>query len=604
MNLSITKRLALTFALLTALVFVPSGLALYLTISSAIASENARRIEAAVRRLAYTALHRWGEDLLIDFRGGTEPLEQLRVNAASWVLTRGDGTLIRAQGIFENAEAAVIPGPSVLVEREEKTYRTASVPLVDSEEENFDDLPPIVQEAVRREYPDGIFLRARREGEGGVNTIEVAVLQDDHIRELALTDEGRVLQGDTDDLDTPVAMPADLLAIVTAGMGARELRFSSWKAHNGQLLAIVTGIDDRGEEIEVGVNRLGERFVLDEGGNVVEPDRESRLWVVAVADATTEVVTRARVLTALCVGVPLIWFAVVLVGWYVTRRALSPVDRIVETVERIEVSRLAERLPVSQVHDELHRISGTINRMLDRLAEGYRRERQFTGDASHELRSPIAKVIADVDLALSQDREKEEYRKTLVRCRDYALSMQRIVDSLLLLARLDDRTSRSDDSSFEVVDLAVDTISAFGADEASRIRFHVDESEHALNGVGDRTLIGIMLHNLIQNALRYSPTEEPVAVCVVADNGHVVVRVEDRGDGIPDDQTRRVFRRFYRVEKSRSRQSGGAGLGLSIVDQIARVHGIEISLKRAASGGTVAEFSLPLPGSPGAEGAG
>jgi signal transduction histidine kinase len=173
----------------------------------------------------------------------------------------------------------------------------------------------------------------------------------------------------------------------------------------------------------------------------------------AATDASPEVAATAELGLTIGVGLPLLWGAIVFIGGSVTRRALSPVKHIVDTVERIELSRLDERLHVGEVEDELSSIATTVNRMLDRIEEGYGRERQFTGDASHELRGPLAKVIADIDVSLSQERAPEEYRETLMRCRRYAERMQHLVESLLWLARLDARGAAVKLRPFDLTDL-------------------------------------------------------------------------------------------------------------------------------------------------------
>jgi two-component system OmpR family sensor kinase len=284
---------------------------------------------------------------------------------------------------------------------------------------------------------------------------------------------------------------------------------------------------------------------------------------------------------------------VVLVGWYVTRRALSPVKRIVDTVERIEVSRLDERLPVGAVKDELSRIASTINTMLERIEAGYERERRFTGDASHELRGPLAKVLADIDIALARERGAAEYRDTLVRCRSYARDMQRLVESLLCLARLDADRDATRRRAFDLTDLAAETARLLPEDHARRTRLDLAGEARVVTAYGAPELVRIMIRNLLQNALRYSPAESAVTVRLSRKNGCAQVEIEDRGEGIPEDELERVFSRFYRADCSRARATGGYGLGLAIVHEIAAAHGTTVTLTNLPGGGVCASFALP-----------
>jgi two-component system OmpR family sensor kinase len=270
------------------------------------------------------------------------------------------------------------------------------------------------------------------------------------------------------------------------------------------------------------------------------------------------------------------------------------VKRIVETVEDVEVSRLDKRLPVGPVGDELDRISATINNMLARLEEGYARERQFTGDASHELRNPLAKVIADIDVTLKKERDSSEYRETLVRCRGYARGMERLVESLLWLARLPVAPQAMNGTTFELTNLAAETVGMLPEEEAARIQLELDDVGRSIHVRGKPELIRVMLQNLLQNALRYSPGTSPVTLRLAVDGDLARIDVQDHGDGIPEEDLEHVFSRFFRVDRSRARQTGGFGLGLAIVEEIAKEHGADVRLRNQSEGGLAATFHLEL----------
>ncbi len=596
MKLSITTRLTITFGVLTALVFLPAALFLYHKVASGIRAESVRIAEAAATNLAFIGRYQWDDDLLVEYKAGVVPLETLNLGAPHWAVIRGDGTVERTRGIFEVVNVGLPVGGVSLVIVEGESYRVAAAPLM-ATRERFENLPKQIQASVREKSPDGIFLRAKWESaqyrsdrRKGTAVAEVSMLEPEHMLELRITRDGRVHKEDKEKM--PEWVPRDLVEQVGIQADAEDVSFGSWKAYNGQLIAVLRGTTPEGE-FELAVNRVGERFILDDDGTVVGPDPDSRLWMFAATDASPEVAATTELRLTIGVGLPLLWGAIVFIGWYVTRRALSPVENIVDTVERIELSRLDERLHVGEADDELSRISTTVNRMLDRIEDGYERERQFTGDASHELRGPLAKVIADIDVALSQDRAPGEYRETLLRCRRYAERMQHLVESLLWLARLDSRGAAVKPRPFDLTDLLTEVVRMFPTEDASRVRLDFEADQRVVSALGDPDLIRVMLQNLVQNALRYSSPGDPVNICLGATNGVATVEVRDHGEGIADDELSQVFSRFYRVDKSRSRETGGFGLGLAIVDEVAQAHGFRVSLSNAAEGGVVASFSLP-----------
>jgi signal transduction histidine kinase len=288
-----------------------------------------------------------------------------------------------------------------------------------------------------------------------------------------------------------------------------------------------------------------------------------------------------------------IWLLITVIAWQVTKRALRPVDEIVRQTARIDTPHLGERLPVGAADDELARVARTVNKMLDRIQDGYRRERQFTGDASHEMRNPLAKMLAEIELALSRPRAPAEYEQTLGRLKSYAEGMQQLAESLLILARLEGGLERLKLERFDMVDLAMELVKTLPRDAAQRVHLKVGDSDEPMQVTGHRRLIGILLNNLLDNALRYGAAPRPVQVRISRNCQTVRVDVEDEGPGIPESQRALAFNRFHRLEPSRSKQTGGIGLGLSIVRAIAEVHGTTVTLDRGTQAGTIASFTLP-----------
>lgn len=288
----------------------------------------------------------------------------------------------------------------------------------------------------------------------------------------------------------------------------------------------------------------------------------------------------------LAIGLPLLLLIVGAVTWWVTGRALAPVEAIRAEVERISTADLDRRVPVPQSGDEIARLGATMNRMLERLERGQARQRRFVSDASHELRSPVASIRqhAEVAIAHPSGASAEELARVVL---DEDLRLQRLVEDLLMLARMDERGG---DRSAEVLDLD-DVV----FEEVDRLRsmttVAIDASKVSGGRVtGDRKQLQRVVGNLLDNALRHARGLVMVGLSEVDDR--VVLSVEDDGNGIPPQDRERVFGRFERLQDARDRDSGGAGLGLAIVAEVAAAHGGTAEAVESSLGGARFEIRL------------
>ena len=290
---------------------------------------------------------------------------------------------------------------------------------------------------------------------------------------------------------------------------------------------------------------------------------------------------------------PLLLLVAAAAGYWMSGRALRPLDRIARTAERIEAQNLSDRLPLSGAGDELDRLSATLNSMLGRLEASFRRMTQFTADASHELRTPVAVIRTTDEVARSKPRTEEEYAKTLDRILVESERTTRLIEDLMLLARVD---AGADGIVFEPMDLA-DLVRESCAEakvlaEAASVGLIADEfSECRIQG-DDHALRRLMLI-LLDNAVKYTPPGGSVTVSVSVEAQAAVVEVRDTGIGIAAEDLPHVFERFYRAAKDRSRTTGGAGLGLSIAHWIAVRHGGEIRAESTLGAGSVFRVRLP-----------
>jgi two-component system OmpR family sensor kinase len=229
--------------------------------------------------------------------------------------------------------------------------------------------------------------------------------------------------------------------------------------------------------------------------------------------------------------------------------------------------------------------------MLDRVASAVEQQRRFTGDASHELRTPVATVLADASLALERQRDSAEYRAALERIQAEAVRMGRIVDGLLVLARTDAPASTARAERVDiarVVESATARIGGRAAEQGTAIRA---QSIAGLIVHGDATGLERVLDNLLDNALRFAPAGSAVDVSATRERGRARIAVADRGPGVPASERVRVFERFHRAPGSRG---PGAGLGLAIARAVVDAHGGSISVAETPGGGATFVVELPL----------
>ncbi|QYG91358.1 HAMP domain-containing protein [Iamia sp. SCSIO 61187] len=293
---------------------------------------------------------------------------------------------------------------------------------------------------------------------------------------------------------------------------------------------------------------------------------------------------------SLLVGIPVLVLLVAGTTWVVTGRSLRPVEAIRREVAAITDAELDRRVPAPGGRDEVARLAGTMNAMLDRLEAGRDRSRRFVSDASHELRSPIATIRHELEVARA-DPSVVDVAALADRLLAEDLRMQALVEDLLLLARSDEGRLAAVRRPVDVDDLVLA--------EATRLRSlggpTVDASAvTAGQVVGDAAQLGRVVRNLADNAARHARTT--VRVGVAASGPTVRLWVADDGPGIPEADRERVFERFTRLDTSRTRATGGYGLGLAIAAEVVRAHGGRISIGDGPDGGAQVVVELPASG--------
>ncbi|MGP4006138.1 sensor histidine kinase [Streptomyces sp. 4N124] len=311
----------------------------------------------------------------------------------------------------------------------------------------------------------------------------------------------------------------------------------------------------------------------------VQVPGKGALTVYAGAPLSAEQSAVNTALTVMLIGFPLLLGVVAGVTWLVTRRALHPVEGIRGEMAAITASEdLARRVPVPDTHDEVARLARTTNETLAALETSVERQRRFVADASHELRSPIASLRTQLEVAAAHPELLD-----LDGAVADTVRLQHLAADLLLLARLDAGEGPTDTR----VDLA-----ALAREEAAGRAGVTVEAFDAVEVVGSRGQLGRVLANLLDNARRHA--RSAVTVAVRRDGDRAVVEVADDGDGVPEADRERIFERFVRLDAARSRDDGGAGLGLAIARDVAVRHGGTLTVRDAPAGGALFALRLPL----------
>ncbi|AHF93906.1 histidine kinase [Opitutaceae bacterium TAV5] len=296
-----------------------------------------------------------------------------------------------------------------------------------------------------------------------------------------------------------------------------------------------------------------------------------------------------------------VWLLGLLGGWWLAGRAIRPIEAISRTASRIAEGNLSERINVTDTDNELDQLGRVLNETFDRLAATFERQRRFTADASHELRTPVTILLSETQRILKRDRTPAEYREALQTCGETATRMRRLIEALLLLARQETASAGGAHAHHEPCDLAaiLDEAAAHLAPLAADrgITFHADLQPAQCRG--DPAALSILVTNLLTNALQHHHATGGGHVHLRSGtrDGEAVIMIRDDGPGIPAEDLPHIFERFYRADKART---GGdpaahAGLGLAIVKTIVTNHGGTIDVQSEPGAGACFEVRLPRP---------
>lgn len=326
-------------------------------------------------------------------------------------------------------------------------------------------------------------------------------------------------------------------------------------------------------------------------------------YVVAMQDEAEEAVhgeppdvVHRRLLLALGLGFPAAVLVAIAGGLWISRRALAPIDEVVRVARSLDAENLASRIPTQAgAGREVQGLVAALNAMLDRIERSVGGLRRFTADASHELRTPIASLMGNLEVSLRKPRAAAELRGAMEGALEELGGLARLIESLLTLARSDAGELRLEPVETDVGKLVEGVLEPYQEIAVERgIRLEA-RGGTAARVSADPLWLGRAVANLVDNACKFTPRGGCVTVCVQAGNDHVRIFVEDDGPGLADDERDRAFERFYRGESARG-GSDGFGLGLPLAREIAQAMGGGLVLEGRAGGGTVASLELPCRG--------
>ncbi len=338
--------------------------------------------------------------------------------------------------------------------------------------------------------------------------------------------------------------------------------------------------------------------------NIWVPSSKAQYLVVANESMTPLESEMGAVGEILLGTVPVCLILAAVGGYFLARKSLTPVLAMAQKADHITSRDLDERIPVEQHHDEFGLLADSFNRVLDRLQDTFRQQRQFMADASHELRTPMSVALTATQVSLEgRPHSREELIETLEVVQSQMLRLRRIVEDMFMLAQADSGVFGTTVTTFYLDEIVQESIRAGRVLGAARgVEVRVGESLPEAEFTGDEGLLRQLLLILVDNAVKYTPSGELVEVWLSSTSTGYRLRVADSGTGVAPADQPYIFDRFYRADKGRSRRQsaagGGAGLGLAIARWITQLHGGSVWLEHSDSRGSVFCVDLPVEKSP------
>ncbi len=283
----------------------------------------------------------------------------------------------------------------------------------------------------------------------------------------------------------------------------------------------------------------------------------------------------------------------ILTGYFLAERALTPIKLITKRAKRISAENLDEKISGEFPNDEIGELAKTFDQMMQRLKDSFDELRQFSADVSHELRTPLTILKGEIELALKGNRDAEYYQKTLKSALEEVDRLKRLVEDLLFLSKAEAGKITYRLGKVDILEVILSVINVLSSlIKQKKIKLKID-GEPEIFVKGDENLLKQLMYNLIHNAIKYNRENGEILIKVFKENSYVRIIIQDTGYGIPKEHLDKIFNRFYRIDKSRTRSEGGLGLGLNIVKKIVDLHSGKINVESEVNIGTKFDIILP-----------
>lgn len=293
-------------------------------------------------------------------------------------------------------------------------------------------------------------------------------------------------------------------------------------------------------------------------------------------------------------ALPVILVLSIVCGMFAARKPRQIIKDLATIANKITSQNLQERLPVPAAHDEVRELTVTINSMIERLEKSFGEIKQFTADVSHELRNPLFALKGGMEVALSEQRDSQEYRETIAECLDRINYLIKMVNDLFLISRFETKKVDLELNYLNMGEIVRDIFDFFlPMAQEKRLRFALTRCDDVVLPV-DKTRLLQFISNLLDNAIKFTPENGEVQVSFAGENSEARLQVRDTGIGIPENEVPHIFKRFYQIDEARSGSERGTGLGLQICKRIAEAHGWEITVARNKGKGVTFSLTVPL----------
>ncbi|WP_419769807.1 MAG: sensor histidine kinase [Candidatus Marinarcus sp.] len=290
---------------------------------------------------------------------------------------------------------------------------------------------------------------------------------------------------------------------------------------------------------------------------------------------------------------PIVIILSIVGGNFIVYKSFLPIENLLKDIKRIKAKDLSQRIKTQDNKDEISELSKEINNLLERLEHSFEKVSQFSSDASHELKTPLTIIRGELEVALRRQRTTNEYEQTIQSCLDEILIIQKTIENLFFLAKPDTDIKKLPKDTINTKTLCESVVLEMGKLAKSKEVNLLLHSKDETTIQGYESLLKIALKNLLENAIYYSPSHSSVHINIEKQASHTLIKIQDFGVGIEKNQQEKIFEKFYRIDQSRNKNSGGTGLGMAIVKRIIDLHQAQIVLHSKKNVGTTFELFFP-----------